>query len=267
MASVDSTANINRIIQILSNDTPLAAIIRTFQFGEDNHDIHDGNFPYLLVTTPNRPITSRDTFGIGDGNSDPQTTVQYLIKGFVLEKNSEKSETQKYDILKLVIDIIRSNPRLKDPVLLNDPKCIRSTILSVDDSPDSRGKENQGFVIVLQCQIGSEFPLDIAGFTAIPLISKPIERETEITENVYNTARIRKGVSPITEIHSFLAEMEYIEAQVSAFRTQKRNRAVISTTLNRPGSSTTYSGKLVEVSNGASYDQLETVTILFEVIH
>jgi len=120
---------------------------------------------------------------------------------------------------------------------------------------------------MLQCQIGSGFTLDIAGFSGIPLISKPVENEVQTFENLYDKARVRKGTAPINETHSFFAEMEYVEAQVSALRTQKRNRAVISATLTRPSGTTVYSGKLVEISNAATFDQLETVIIRFEVIH
>jgi len=272
LTSIDYEGDINRIIAILKNDSGLFPAVtigdgklRDVIFGEDSHKIHDGSFPYCLVTTPDRPFFTKDSLGIGDGSSDPQHSVQYLIRVFSKEGRPQVAEKNLYGFIKKVTDILKANPRLKEPVAVNDPKCIRSFV----DIPllGERGEEIQSVEVTLTCQIGSEFTLDIAGFTAIPLISKPIERETEITENIKNTANIRKAVSPVSEVHSFLAEMEYVEAQVSTFRTQKRNRAVISITLTRPSGTTVYSGKLIEISNGASYDQLEIVTVLFEVIH
>jgi hypothetical protein len=267
LASIDFAGDIDRIIAILQNNTTLNDAMRDIRFGESNYLKYDESAPNILVTVPNSPFKTRDSFGVGEGSTDPQHSVQYLIKIIVDSKDSENAERELYGFIKQVTDIIRANPRLKDPVLSNDPKCIRSFLFDVPMDAGKRGHERIIATVGLQCQVGSEFTLDIAGFTAIPLISKPIERETESTENIYDTARIRKAMSPISEIHSFFAEIEYIEAHVSALRTQKRNRAVISTTLNRPSGSTAYSGKLTEISNGASYDQLETVTILFEVIH
>lgn len=267
MASIDFEGDIDRIIAILQNNTALNDAVREIKFGESNYLKYDEPAPCILVTVPNSPFKTQDSFGIGDGSTDPQHTAQYLIKIIVSSKNSENAERELYDYIKQVTDILRANPRLKEPVASNDPKCFRSFLFDVPLDAGKRGQERLIATIGIQCQIGSEFTLDIAGFTGIPLISKPIERETESTENIYDTARIRKGMSTIAEIHSFLAEMEYIEAQVAAFRTQKRNRAVISMTLNRPSGTTVYSGKLVEISNSASFDQLETVTILFEVIH
>ena len=185
---------------------------------------------------------------------------------FVKNGKPQKAEELLYGFINSIVARLKANPRLREPVGLTDPKCIRSFV-NIDPDRDTIGKEIQGATVILTCQIGSEFTLDIAGFSGIPLLSKPIERETETTENVYNTANVRKAISPVSEIHSFLAELEYIESQVAEFRTQKRNRAIMTITLTRPSGNTVYSGKLVEISNGASFDQIETVTILFEVIH
>ena len=268
MTSIDFAGDIDRIIAILRNDTTLNDTIREIKFGESDYLEYNEPAPYILVTVPNSPFKTRDSFGIGEGSIDPQHSVQYLIKIIAdSAKDAEVVERELYGYIKQVTDILKANPRLKDPDTNDDPKCIRSFIFDVPLDADKRGKEGLVATIGIQCQVGSEFTLDIAGFTGIPLISKPIEREIQTTENIYNTARIRKGVAPVNETHSFFAEIEYIEAHVSALRTQKRNRAVISATLTRPSGTTVYSGKLTEISNGASFDQLETVTIRFEVIH
>ena len=267
MTSIDFAGDIDRIIAILRNDTTLNDTIREIKFGESDYLKYDEPAPYILVTAPNSPFKTRDSFGIGEGSTDPQHTAQYLIKIIADSNNAENAERELYGYIKQVTDILKANSRLKDPDTDDDPKCIRSFIFDVPLDTSKRGQEILVATIGIQCQVGSEFTLDIAGFTGIPLISKPIEREIESVENIYDTSRVRKGVSPISETHSFFAEIEHIEAQVSALRAQKRNRSVISTTLNRPSGSTAYSGKLIEISNGASFDQLETVTIRFEVIH
>ena len=275
MTSPDYKGDIDRIIEILKHAAnglfPAVSIgdgkLRKILFGEDSHKINDDSFPYALVTTPTRPFATQDRFGIGDGSADPQISVQYVIKVFAKEGRPQKAEELLYGFINKIVTILKANPRLKEPVGLTDPKCIRSFILDVVPIPDKRGQEIQGAEIVIQCQIGTGFTIDIAGFSGVSLVSKPVERETEITENIYDTARVRKTVSPIAETHVFFAEIEYMESIVSALRTQKRNRTIISTTLTRPSGATVYSGKIVEISNGAGFDQLETATIQFEVIH
>ena len=92
MTSIDYKCDINRIILILKHAAnglyPAVSVgdgkLRDVLFGEDSKKIHDGNFPYCLVTTTDRPFQTRDSFGIGDGSSDPQHTVQYLIRIFNL---------------------------------------------------------------------------------------------------------------------------------------------------------------------------------------
>jgi len=267
MASIDFAGDIDRIIAILANNTILNNAMRNIKFGESDYLKYDDPAPYILVTAPNSPFKTRDSFGIGEGSADPQHTAQYLIKIIVDSKNAEKSERELYGFIKQVTDILKANPRLKEPVGLTDPKCIRSFLFDIPIEAGKRGQERLVATIGIQCQVGSAFTLDIAGFTGIPLISKPIEREIETVENIYDTRRIRKNISSINETHSFFAEIEYINAQISALRTLKRNRAIVSTTLTRPSGTTVYSGKVTEISNAAAFDQLETVTIKFEVIH
>lgn len=273
MASPDYAGDINRIIEILKADDIIFdkdnpdGKLREIYFGEDSYEKHDQAMPYALVTTTNSPFLTNDQFGIGDGSSDPQITVQYSVKVFTQNGRPQKSEELLYGFVNKIVTRLKANPRLKEPAGLTDPKCIRSLILQIAPNTEQRGKEIQGAEIIIQCQIGSHFTIDIAGFTGIPLISKPTENETEITENIYNKSRIRKHVAPITETHSFFTEMEFVETIVATLRTTKRNRAIITTTLHRPGGSTAYNGKIVDISNGASFDQLETVVIRFEIIH
>ena len=273
MTSPDYKGDIDRIIEILKADTAIytspvtSGKLREIYFGEDSGEIHDHGMPYALVTTTKTPFLTNDQFGIGDSSADPQITVQYIIKVFAKEGRPQKAEELLYGFVNKIVTRLKANPRLKEPVGLTDPKCIRSLILDVVPIPDKQGQEIQGAEILMQCQIGSGFTIDIAGFSGISLVSKPVERETEFTENIYDTSRVRKHISPIAETHVFFAEIEYVESIVSALRTQKRNRAIISATLTRPSGATAYSGKIVEISNGAGFDQLETAIMQFEVIH
>ena len=273
MASPDYSGDINRIIAILKADTAIytspviSGKLREIYFGEDSHQKHDRAMPYATVTTSQRPFLTEDKFGIGEGSTDPQITVQYSIKVFTKEGRPQRAEATLYDFVNKIVTALKTNPRLRNPVGLTDPKCIRSFILDIIPLSDKRGHEIQGAEITIQCQVGTGFTIDIAGLSGITLVSKPVERETEITENIYDTGRIRKTVSPITETHVFAAEIEYVESVVSALRTQKRARTTIPFTVTRPSGNTIQNGRIVEISNGAGFDQLETAIIQIEIFH
>jgi len=265
MASIDTTANINRIIEILKNDTALSAIIRNFQFGEDNYEVHDGVFPYILVTTPNQMITTNDTFGIGDNSSDVQTTTHYQIKCFVLGNDSENAEIQKYDILKLIIDILRNNPRLKDPVLENDPKCIRSKLLPAENNEKSRGKENQGFTITLQCQIGDTIQLVYDGLTISVL-------EEVNSLHAWTTTNHSDDDGLIDVAPTFLEEKKIFKIETnpiiqSTLRTKIRNIGLFPATITKNGIARVISSSmLTRISDSVVYDQISQAVIQLNII-
>lgn len=116
MASIDIAGDIDRIIAILTNNTALNDAMRKISFGESNYLKYDEPTPYILVTAPNRPFLTRDQFGVGDGTADPQHTAQYLIKIVSEAKDSENAEQNLYSYIKQVTDILKANPRLKEPV-------------------------------------------------------------------------------------------------------------------------------------------------------
>jgi len=65
---------------------------------------------------------------LGDGSTDPQITVQYVIKVFTKEGRPQKPEELPYGFVNKIVTILKANPRLKEPVWLTDPKCIRSFV-------------------------------------------------------------------------------------------------------------------------------------------
>lgn len=270
MVAVDGTAIINRIIDILKADTTLSSKIRNFHFGEDNWQQHDNPPPYILVTMPDQMFTSNDTFGIGDGESDVQTTAQFQISGFVLGNDSEFAEKEKYEIVKQVQTILRANPRLRDPVSSNDPLCIRSVILSVNTNDNTRGKETQGFTLLLQCQIGSQVVISLGsagtGLANVSVISISADKETEVVEDLFDTRRFRQGVAPIVETRFIIFEIEYVESQVDLLRASKRSRTPDTIRMTRGTSgSILHTGRILDISSRLAFDQIETVTFQFEI--
>ena len=193
MVSVDHEKNIKRIIDILEADTILEQCILQFKFGEDNYQIHDGETPYLVVSTQSRSLVSRDTFGIGEGSSDTQSIVNYVIRGYVQADDSENTEKSLYTIMKAVIDALRANPRLKKPTDSTDPLAIRSLIVDVNQPENTKGAENQNFTITLQVQVGSEWTLTLTdgSATVLDLLSKPSSPEGFDWDANYDDEQLR----------------------------------------------------------------------------
>jgi len=134
LESIDYESDINRIIEILKDDTSIfttpvtAGKLREIYFGSDSYEKHDHAMPYALVTTTNTPFLTKDSFGIGDGSTDPQITVQYVIKVFTKEGKPQKPEELLYGFVNKIVTILKANPGLKKPVGSTDPKCIRSFV-------------------------------------------------------------------------------------------------------------------------------------------
>ena len=262
MVTIDNIANINRIIEILENNTTLKQTVREFKFGEDDGNIHDRSPPYILVTTPNRPIITRDQFGIGEGSSDPSSLVQYVIKVFVLGDDSENAETQLYDIIKQVVDILKANPRLKNPDTDDDPRCIRSVILSVESDANNRGKEDQNATISIQCQVGSAFSATLPGGLILELLSIPNSTEGFDFHEVFTDAQKRKAM-PSTEKGIILLEYENTSSNESAVR------ALLGTTnditLTKNGNGRTIRVAFVDVNPTPRFDEIERAILHLEI--
>ena len=265
MVSVDNTAIINRILEILEDDTALAALIRDFQFGEDDNVVHDNPRPYLLVTTPDRQFTSRDQLGIGDNGTDSQTSVQYQIMGFVDGKDSEKAETEKYNISKMIVDILKANPRLKEAVGLTDPKCTRSVVFSSDNTANTRGKEEQGFVLTIICQIGEDISLVYDG-TTIPVLEEVNSPHGWIISNHADDDGL-VDVAPVILEERKIFKIESNATLQSTLRTKLRSPVMSAMTLTENGSARNItSALLTRVSALSVYDQVPQALIEFQII-
>jgi len=134
LVSIDYESDINRIIEILKDDTSIfttpvtAGKLREIYFGSDSYEKHDHVMPYALVTTTNTSFLTKDSFGIGDESTDPQITVQYVIKVFTKEGRPQKAEELLYGFVNKIVTILKANLRLKEPVGSTDPKWIRSFV-------------------------------------------------------------------------------------------------------------------------------------------
>ena len=68
----------------------------------------------------------------------------------------------------------------------------------------------------------------------MPVLTKPVERESEPHEDIMNDTRVRKEMGPTGSTRIFMVEVEYTDARITQLRTLKDARAKITVTLNRP---------------------------------
>ena len=277
MVVVDHTKNIQRIVDVILADDNLydngktVGKLRDVVFGdpENNDKMSAPQLPYLFVTTRNSLQTTRRNYGPALPENSRQLGTEYEL--VIVASSNAKSviaQKQMYDIIKNLHAMTQADPLFLKPVTNDDPVFSRSVIADVPYEESTRGKLLIQVSVILLATIGNSYTLDIGGFTNIPLISKPVEREIQITEDIFNTARQRKSTPPISETHSFFAELEYDDTIIESLRVKKRERAVIPATLKRPDNTTTFSKvRITEITNGSPFDQIETFIIRCEVIH
>ena len=232
-------------------------------FGEDSAKIHDQSHPYALVTTPDRPFQTKDTFGVGDGSSDPQHTVQYLIRVFAKEGRPQVAEKFLYGFIKKIVDILKANPRLKEPVGLTDPKCIRSLV----DIPrlGQRGEEIQSAELTITCQIGELIELIYDG-TAISVL------EEVNSPHGWNTTNSSDDTGLIDVAPVFLEETKFFKIETnptlqSTLRGKLRSPGYKAATITKNGTARAITFSLLtRISDIVSYDQLQQAVMELQII-
>lgn len=114
--------------------------------------------------------------------------------------------------------------------------------------------------------IGAKMLLTIGSLTDMQLFSKPIEREVEGVEDVYDDTRTRKRVAPIGDTQSFFGEFEWTQARMNTLRTLKASHTKIACILKRDGVPENFNGFLIEMSHGSGYSEEETIVVRIEIV-
>ncbi|MEM3136731.1 MAG: hypothetical protein QXW37_08450 [Candidatus Nitrosotenuis sp.] len=117
-----------------------------------------------------------------------------------------------------------------------------------------------------QGAVGATMTLTLPGLADMQLLSKPLERETEIMGDILDDTLTRKNVAPISESRIAYYEVELTDARLTTLRSLKSARAKIACTLKRGTVSENFNAKILDLSHGADYRNIETVTIALAVI-
>lgn len=114
-------------------------------------------------------------------------------------------------------------------------------------------------------QVVHDMTVDFPSLSGMKLLNKPVERETEGMESIYNTARVRKEMGPTGDTRTWYGEVEYTDTRMTQLRSDKVARSKISFTVNRASGAEALSGKIISVDHGGSLETVETITIVVEV--
>lgn len=241
--------------------------------------IQAGTYPYVLKFLAQKQIPSQRFYpSVEVSNVQPEGTdekvdvttetnrfevVVFLRYGFPLDVETQNL----FDIEKEILSELEAAVLGNNTITLETKKWQRSEI--ADNPMNVHGIQSTLTVMVQELKsttgdgvLGAQMTLTLPGLADMPLLDKPIERETETNEIVYDSALNRKALSPISDVHVFLAEIEYTEARMTQIRLLKRARSVIIATLKRTGmADEVMTGKISQISDVAPYENISTITI------
>ena len=112
--------------------------------------------------------------------------------------------------------------------------------------------------------IGAGIFFSIGTLTNMQVLSKPVEREIELTSDEYDDTRTRKRVAPLGDTHSVFVEVEYTQARIDALRTMKASHSKQACVTTRDGVPENFNGYPAEFPHGAVYMETETIIIRVE---
>lgn len=114
-------------------------------------------------------------------------------------------------------------------------------------------------------QVVHDMRVSFPNLPTMKLLSKPVERESEPMESIYNDARLRVEVAPTGDSRTWYGEIEYTDARMTELRSQKNARTKINFTVHRASGDEALSGKITSVDHGGQLSEVETITIAVEV--
>lgn len=116
--------------------------------------------------------------------------------------------------------------------------------------------------------VGGEMTLTVGSLSDMQLLGKPLEREPELFENIYDDKRVRQRVAPTGDARSFFGEVEYTLARINQLRTDKKLRAKIACVMKRKGGAEieNFNAFITDAQHGASYSDIESIIIQLEVV-
>ena len=273
MVVIDNNKNINRIIARIKDFAPLfdngltVGKLRKVIFGDlEAEEIKaEIMMPIVFVTTRDQTQATRYPFGITDGGSQNQITVDYEITIVTSSKfRTSKSQTLLYDLIKEMRNMIIADTTFLDPVTSLDPIFQRSIVSEVPWKSETKGQLITAVTLILHATIGTAFEIDITGIGRLPLIVKQSQPEGII----FDDDRESDGNREVTEKGDFgqiFAEYECNETTNALLRAKfgtKENVDLYKGGVNER----TVSVRFITIIPTASFDSIERCVLQMEII-
>jgi len=278
MVIVPHNSNIQRIIDRILDDSSLfdngstTGLLRAVNFGDPANNVKQAEkqIPYAYVTTASDLQETSPEIGVSLPNNVKSVTVEYQI--VIVAQSREKqvlSQQQLYSLVQNMRTMTENDPTFSDPASPGtDPIFIRSIISNVKWEEQTRGQLITVITMTLLSTIGVLFLLQIPNITdPIPLISKPVDRDTDSIEDILDDTLIRKDVAPIKSIRTIFAEFETSSSVLSQLRTIKESRESNSYTITSPTGDETVTAYLSEIASSTGFSDMETSIIQLDVIN
>ena len=270
MVIINHAKNIQRIIDVLKSnkltfEKNIPGKTRQINFG-DPHDKLAEATPYSYVTVPESLLYTHWQYGTSANQN--QASVKYEI---VIVSKSQKELLQIIQNYQTVLsadhtfaDVTNTPP--VDPIF--EKSVISDVTRESRNGLSGRGGLIEIGVITLTAQIGSNAVLsigDIVQLQDIPILDKPDETHIKNTQNIYNTARVRKGVATVNESHTFFAKVEYSRTIWEELHNLLQSHSTVSFSVTRGDDTQTRKGVITNMNNGAGYDEVETILFQIEI--
>lgn len=269
MVTVDHNKNIQRIIDVITNDSSVfdsgvtIGKLREVNFGDPdgNKKLTIKQKPAVYVTTRNSIQRSSYPYGITDNDTISTKTVEYEIVLLAVSKEkTELSQKQLYTLITNLRNTLESDPKYSDPLSPGtDEIFTRSIINEVPWDNKTKGKLITSISFILIATIGQTSLINIPGFGDLSLISDTGDEgrnSTELYNDVGNT-KITKGAN----VGSRFFEYEYDTPTYEAIETLIFDDNELALTLKYPGGDRTYNAKLVFQRDSVRFDGIRTVIL------
>jgi hypothetical protein len=277
MVTVDHNKNIQRIIDRIRSDPDLfdngetAGLLRSVQFGDPPERV-SGHFPmpYSYVTTASDLQETSPQTGVTNPDNVKSVTAEYRIVIVAQAKARQiDSQRQIYNLIRDMRKMTESDPLFTDPESQgNDPIFVRSIISDVRWDEQTRGKLVTVITMTLLATIGALFFLEVPGIgSPIPLISKPVDRDSDSVEDILDDTLILRTEAVTKSKRSVFAEFETSPSILTAFRDIKSGREPGSFTIQRPSGDETVDAFVVNIESSQGFSDMETTVVQLDLIN
>jgi len=246
-------------------------LLRSVQFGDPPNKTYQAeSMPYAYVTTDSDLQETSPQIGVSVPDNVKSVKIEYQIVIVAQARDKQvNSQKQLYDLTKNMRALTENDPLFSDPENPGtDPIFVRSIISNVNWDEQTKGQLITVITMTLLATIGALFFLEIPGIIdPIPLISKPVDRDTDSIEDILDDTLILKDTAVIKSKRTILAEFESTSAITSALRVIKDTRESDSFTITSPTGDETITAYITQLASSTGFSDMETSIIQLDVVN